>query len=50
MSEPDDQRYGDRNGAVKDAFGNQWYIPTHIKDVSSSLSRLCKRVSPRTCF
>jgi uncharacterized glyoxalase superfamily protein PhnB len=33
MSEPIDQPYGDRSGAVKDAFGNQWYIATHIKDV-----------------
>lgn len=28
--EPRDQPYGDRNGAVKDVFGNQWYIATHI--------------------
>ncbi len=33
MSEPKDQSYGDRSGAVKDAFGNQWYIATRIKDV-----------------
>jgi PhnB protein len=33
ISEPTDQPYGDRNGAVKDAFGNQWCISTHIKDV-----------------
>ena len=33
ISEPKDQPYGDRSGAVKDAFGNQWYISTHIKDV-----------------
>ena len=35
IAEPGDQPYGDRNGAVKDAFGNQWYIATHIKDVAS---------------
>jgi PhnB protein len=35
IAEPVDQPYGDRNGAVKDAFGNQWYIATHIKDVAS---------------
>ena len=28
-----DHPYGDRSGGVKDAFGNQWYIATHIKDV-----------------
>jgi PhnB protein len=33
ISEPKDQPYGDRSGAVKDAFGNQWYIATHIKDM-----------------
>jgi len=33
ISEPKDQPYGDRSGAVKDAFGNQWYISTHIRDV-----------------
>jgi PhnB protein len=34
ISEPKDQPYGDRSGAVKDAFGNQWYMATHIKDVT----------------
>ncbi|MGA8150273.1 MAG: VOC family protein [Terriglobales bacterium] len=33
MSPPADQPYGDRSGGVKDAFGNQWYIATHIKDM-----------------
>ena len=33
MSEPVDQPYGDRSAGVKDVFGNQWYIATHIKDV-----------------
>jgi PhnB protein len=35
IAEPVDQPYGDRSGGVKDAFGNQWYIATHIKDVIS---------------
>jgi PhnB protein len=34
ISEPTDQPYGDRSGGVKDAFGNTWYIATHIKDVT----------------
>jgi PhnB protein len=34
ISEPVDHPYGDRSGGVKDAFGNQWYIVTHIKDVA----------------
>jgi len=29
-SEPADQSYGDRTGAVKDPSGNQWYIATHL--------------------
>jgi PhnB protein len=33
IAAPADQPYGDRNGAVEDPFGNQWYIATHIKDV-----------------
>jgi PhnB protein len=33
IAEPLDHAYGDRSGAVKDAFGNQWHIATHIKDV-----------------
>jgi len=33
IHEPADQPYGDRVGAVTDAFGNQWYMGTHIKDV-----------------
>jgi uncharacterized glyoxalase superfamily protein PhnB len=34
MKEPADQPYGDRVGAVTDAFGNQWWIATHVKDVA----------------
>ena len=33
FQEPTDQFYGDRNAAVRDNFGNKWYIATHIKDV-----------------
>ena len=34
ISEPKDQPYGDRSGGVKDVFGNEWYIATHIKDMT----------------
>ena len=34
IHEPADQPYGDRVGAVTDAFGNQWWIASHIKDVA----------------
>ena len=33
FQEPTDQFYGDRSAGVRDAFGNTWYIATHIKDV-----------------
>ncbi len=34
LAEPMDHFYGDRAGAVQDAWGNQWWIATHIEDVS----------------
>ncbi len=33
FQEPTDQPYGDRNAGVQDAFGNKWYIATHVRDV-----------------
>ncbi len=33
VREPTNEFYGDRVGGVKDAFGNQWWIATHIEDV-----------------
>ena len=35
IAEPTDHPYGDRSGGVQDAFGNQWFIASHIKDVPS---------------
>ena len=29
-----DQFYGDRTGGLEDPFGHQWYVATHIEDVS----------------
>ena len=34
VREPADQFYGDRSAGVRDQFGNQWYIATHIEDVT----------------
>ena len=34
FQEPTDQPYGDRNAGVADAFGNKWYIATHIRDIA----------------
>ena len=31
---PTDKPYGDRSAGVKDAWGNSWFIATHIRDVS----------------
>jgi PhnB protein len=34
IMEPADMLWGDRFGCVKDAWGNQWSISTHIEDVA----------------
>lgn len=40
FSEVKDEFYGDRSGAVKDRWGNIWWIATQIEDVSpDELSR-----------
>jgi PhnB protein len=31
---PEDQFYGDRSAGVEDRHGNQWWIATHVRDVS----------------
>lgn len=36
LAEPADQPYGDRTGGVTDAFGNQWYLATHIQEAKQS--------------
>ena len=35
VMEPDNMFYGDRHGGLKDPCGNQWWIATHVEDVSS---------------
>ena len=34
LREPADQFYGDRSAGVVDACGNQWWLATHVEDVS----------------
>jgi PhnB protein len=34
VEEPKDQFWGDRLGGVKDAFGNLWWVSTHVEDVA----------------
>jgi PhnB protein len=36
LQEPADQFYGDRSGGVKDPFGNQWFIGTHLEAMSET--------------
>jgi len=43
LMEPADQYYGDRNAAVYDMFGNQWWIAAHFEDVSNE--ELIKRAA-----
>lgn len=33
LREPTDEFYGDRSCGVKDAWGNEWWIATHVEDV-----------------
>jgi uncharacterized glyoxalase superfamily protein PhnB len=41
LREPENQFYGDRTGGVQDSSGNQWWIATHVEDVSpEALARL----------
>ena len=34
LQEPADQFYGDRTAGVRDRFGNQWFIGTHLEAMS----------------
>lgn len=34
LQEPADQFYGDRTAGVRDRFGNQWFLGTHIEAMS----------------
>ncbi len=33
IREPEDQFYGDRSGGLRDRWGNQWYVSTHVEDI-----------------
>jgi PhnB protein len=39
LREPANQFYGDRSAGVVDASGNQWWISTHVEDVSDEEMR-----------
>ncbi len=34
VREPKDQFYGERSGSVRDPFGHEWLLGSHIEDVS----------------
>lgn len=34
LREPTDEWYGDRSAGVEDSQGNQWWLATHIEDLS----------------
>jgi uncharacterized glyoxalase superfamily protein PhnB len=34
MREPADQPYGDRSAGVRDRWGNEWWLATHVEEVS----------------
>jgi PhnB protein len=34
LAEPKNQFYGDRSGGVQDMCGNNWWVATHVEDVS----------------
>lgn len=35
MRSPQEMFYGDRVASVKDAWGNEWFMSTHVEDVSA---------------
>jgi PhnB protein len=35
LREPENRPFGDRVSAVKDVWGNQWWIATHVENVST---------------
>jgi uncharacterized glyoxalase superfamily protein PhnB len=47
MSDPKDQAYGDRVGAVKDPFDNVWYIGTHLQTSETKESGRISMAAPK---
>ncbi|MBE0410507.1 MAG: VOC family protein [Anaerolineales bacterium] len=35
LREPEDEFFGDRSAGVLDQFGNQWWLATHVEDLSA---------------
>jgi len=34
LREPTDEFYGDRSSGIKDAWGNEWWIATHVEETT----------------
>ncbi len=48
IREPANQFYGDRSGGVRDVCGNEWWMATHIEDVSpEEMERRMAAMAPR---
>jgi PhnB protein len=45
VREPKTEFYGDRSGGVRDRNGNQWWIATHVEDVSAE--EIARRAAAR---
>jgi uncharacterized glyoxalase superfamily protein PhnB len=43
IRDPRDEFYGDRSGGLTDPWGNQWWIATHVEDVSEE--EMAKRMA-----
>lgn len=47
LREPADQFYGDRTAGIEDPFGFQWYLMTHVRDVTAEeMKAAMKEQSP----
>ncbi len=44
---PANQFYGDRSAAVKDPFGNMWWMGTHVEDVSPEEMKRRAEAAPK---
>ena len=47
VREPADQFYGDRMAGFEDPFGFQWYVATHIKDMTPEELQAAARAQPQ---
>jgi len=48
IREPTDEFYGDRSSGVKDRWGNEWWIATHVEDVDEEeMEKRAKKFSER---